>query len=817
MPRHLLSPAVQRTQPPCQPWIRMLAASLLALALVGCKESAPPPAKADPAEQIARDQRVNDIHIWAREVTALEYEAVIAQFVDEFRRRKDRLAVLAQLPFREIRMSEPRESGLLSFQIHSLNISEPAEGSEQRWNTATWQSFLERLKSEGFEADFFRAEVTDFHPATPGSGGDVTTLHVEGHLKSEPTEAAPERPTRYAVIRGSVAATWEPSVPKKLPSTISSIRVLDLELLYRDLPPFFGRPRLISVGSPDTLDAVRVTPVIVEDLDGDFLPEIVLGGVNRVLRNRGDFRFESELFLPTVPSGVHHAAAMADFNGDGFRDFIGFRVTGEAFIVEGRAGGFLAQPRWAWEGKAVHPSILTVGDVDGDGDLDVWLGQDRAPYLNGKLPAPYDDADDGYPSKLFLNDGAGHFEDRTEASGLQLFRRVRSGSLLDMDGDTDLDLLVVSDHAGVELFINDGQGRFSNATSRMISEWKLLGQGHAIGQFDSDGVADLFVAGRWSNAVHRMDRMRLERSDFPDFREQATKLASGNRLFLSGPTLHDFLLEPEARRTGWTTGALAFDFDNDNDDDIYLTNGHLTGQSFREFDSQYWRHDVFLDENLEADVIERFFESPKLSPKLAALRSGTISWGGYEANRLLFNRGNAFSEIAYLFGVALNKDSRGAAAADFNGDGRLDLAVVAQQSFRELEHLAVKQSVLLYENRATEIGHWLGVHLEPNAPGYLRQGARVRISGDFGLRERVLVSGECESIQGPSSLHFGLAYHDKIDLLEVRWPNGRRYLLASPEIDRNHRVKPVLTVNLDVPPQESVPTTEEPSAPEASE
>ena len=106
------------------------------------------------------------------------------------------------------------------------------------------------------------------------------------------------------------------------------------------------------------------------------------------------------------------------------------------------------------------PQCITCGDVDGDGDLDAFIGQYASTYMSGKLPTPYYDANDGHPAYLLINDGTGRFTDQTAAFGLapKRHRRTYSASFVDLDEDRDLDLMVVSDFAGLDLYRNNGKG-----------------------------------------------------------------------------------------------------------------------------------------------------------------------------------------------------------------------------------------------------------------------------------------------------------------------------------------------------------------------
>ena len=72
------------------------------------------------------------------------------------------------------------------------------------------------------------------------------------------------------------------------------------------------------------------------------------------------------------------------------------------------------------------------------------------------MPTPYYDANDGHPSYLLVNDGTGRFENATAPAGLarKSHRRVIAASLVDLDDDGDLDLVTVNDFSGVDLFYN---------------------------------------------------------------------------------------------------------------------------------------------------------------------------------------------------------------------------------------------------------------------------------------------------------------------------------------------------------------------------
>jgi hypothetical protein len=397
------------------------------------------------------------------------------------------------------------------------------------------------------------------------------------------------------------------------------------------------------------------------------------------------------------------------------------------------------------------------------------------------MPSPYYDANDGHPAYLLKNDGAGRFTDATEAAGLteKRFRRTYASSFVDLDDDDDLDLLVVSDFSGIDLYHNDGSGHFVDANDSIRSDRHLFGMSASFADYDLDGRLDFFVAGMASTTARRLEALGLPRADEAEARDMRMRMAFGNRMYLATDTGWS---EPEfsadVARTGWTWGTTAFDFDNDGDPDIFAANGHQSGESTQDYCANFWTHDIFDGDSTPNESLASLFDQTT-----AGFAEGRESWDGYQKNHLLMNRGGlGFTNVAFLLGVADEFDGRSAVSGDLDRDGRVDLVVV--------ESLGDEREKLhIYRNQLDTGHHWIGVELREEGGGLSPVGAKVVVhTADRDYVGRVM-TGETLMGQHSTTLHFGLGTETEVEAIEVHWVSGDSRRVRDPAIDRYHRIR----------------------------
>ena len=156
------------------------------------------------------------------------------------------------------------------------------------------------------------------------------------------------------------------------------------------------------------------------------------------------------------------------------------------------------------------------------------------------------------------------------------------------------------------------------------------------------------------------------------------------------------------------------------------------------------------------------------------------SWSGREPNTLFQNRGPdadgnvRFDEVGNVLGLYLRLDSRGAASADLDGDGDLDLAVYNRNN----------PIIKIYRNDTPGQGNLALVDLRGTDSGTLAAGAQAILTCDDRKILRQVELGSGFLSQSSPTLHFGLAGCTAIDSIAVRWPSGREQTWESLPVNR---------------------------------
>ncbi len=236
--------------------------------------------------------------------------------------------------------------------------------------------------------------------------------------------------------------------------------------------------------------------VVLVDVDRDGDLDVVLaveGDANRLYLNDGQGRLTwREGALGDSTGDTEHVLS-ADFDGDGYPDLV--------FVAEddrqhqlflGGPGGVFTDVSDRLPARS-EGNGLAVGDVNGDGLPDIVVGssgstREGQPYLSGQ-------------NLLWLNDPArpGHFIDATTTHLPAVDDDTQDIVLADLDGDGDLDMLVANERPPSRMLLNDGQGRFTEASDRL--ELRVPMETRQMHVFDAngDGKPDILMLNLTSN------------------------------------------------------------------------------------------------------------------------------------------------------------------------------------------------------------------------------------------------------------------------------------------------------------------------------
>ncbi len=413
----------------------------------------------------------------------------------------------------------------------------------------------------------------------------------------------------------------------------------------------------------------------------------------------------------------------ADFDADSDIDLYVTADGPNALLVNDGDGNFENRAETAGVAVDGWTSAAAAADVDGDGHIDLFVGSyiDFDRQVDNPVGAfPQDFL--GEPNQLFLGAGDGSFVDVTAASGLVGDLRTLGALFTDLDRDGDLDLYLTNDGQANTLYENrstPGSVRLVDITAQAGVGDTGSGMGVAGGDYDGDGSTDLMVT-NWEAELHALYRGRpptaadeSDESEGPD--SSLTFDYSTHRIGYAG--LGNDL-------TGW--GTSWSDLDNDTDLDLLIVNGRVPVSDLAK----------------DAEPIQI------LGNLTAEGQSGQLrDWG----RRLGLD----------TVGPRL---ARGAAIADYDNDGDLDIAINQ-----------IAGPATLLRNDGPPGGH-LVVVANPAVPGTR---ADVRLANGATLTREIRAGSSYLSSEDPR-LHIGLGAF-AVESVTVTWPGGATITIDQPE------------------------------------
>ncbi len=537
--------------------------------------------------------------------------------------------------------------------------------------------------------------------------------------------------------------------------------------------------------------------VAIGDLNNDGLPDILFTGnmsPNRLYLNKGHFKFEDI----TASSGIAAAqgwctgATLADVNGDGLLDIYICR-SGDSDPVRRRNLLYINLGNGKFREAAMEYGLADEGystqavffDYDRDGDLDMFLANHSLQqYARGnETAAMRGQQSASFSDKLYRNDN-GHFTDVSKEAGIisNVLTFGLGVTVSDFNNDGWPDIYVSNDFNEPDyLFMNNGLSKparqgaapvvtFTESLHACMDQASLYSMGCDAADFDNDGRIDLITLDmlpedNWSQKMHtgaeNFDKFQLlfNQGMYPQYSRNMLHHNNGDGSFSEMGQMAG------VSNTDWSWSALFADFDNDGNKDLFISSGYAkdnTNMDFMKYrlSQQMRARGDALSPGLIQDLIDKMPPMPLPS-------------------YLFRNDGNShFTNMARQWGMGIPGVSAGAAYADLDNDGDMDLVVNN-----------INQPAGIFRNNTSQVypsNHYLTVALKGTGANTLGVGARVSVycQGRQYLQEAYTVRGFQSSVD--PVLTFGLGNCVVADSVVVSWENGA--ITRQTKVTANQRI-----------------------------
>ncbi|MBS1600240.1 MAG: VCBS repeat-containing protein [Bacteroidetes bacterium] len=520
----------------------------------------------------------------------------------------------------------------------------------------------------------------------------------------------------------------------------------------------------------------------IGDFNNDGLQDIYFTGNQvpcKLYLNKGDFKFEDVTKIANVDGNNRwcRGVAVVDINNDGLLDmYVCATILPQAekrqnllYINQGvNKDGIPVFKEMAKEYGLNDESFSTMAtffDYDNDGDLDVYItvnemDQDKNPSIyrpkikDGSAPST---------GRLYRNDWnetLHHpvFTDVTKQAGVTIEGYGHSATIADFNKDGWKDIFVANDFLSNDLlYINNHDGTFTDKASTYFKHTSANGMGQDVIDINNDGLSDVVEMDMDPEDNYRKKLLMsgynyqnyLNNDSFGyqyQYVRNTLQLNMGPRIksndSVGDPIFADIGYWSGISSTDWSWAPLVQDFDNDGLRDIIITNGFpkdLTDHDFIAFREKSF---AFITKK---EVLSKI---PQVKLKHYAFK----------------NKGNAtFGDVTDDWGLITPSFSNGAAYADLDNDGKLDLVINN-----------INDEALIYKNNSGNASNYLTIKLRGDSLNRNGLGTWIELyyEGKQQVYEQTPYRGYLSTMQ--MDAHFGLGKISKLDSMIIKWPDGKK-------------------------------------------
>ena len=527
--------------------------------------------------------------------------------------------------------------------------------------------------------------------------------------------------------------------------------------------------------------------VAVGDLNNDGLEDVYLTAnqsVDKLFLNKGDLKFENitEKAGLGSTSSWSSGVTMDDVNGDGLLDVYVCKVSpisqekthnllyinqGDLTFKESAATYGLD-----FAGYSTNASFF---DYDGDGDLDVYLLNHSVHSIHsyGKIDRRKvrDDlaGDRLYENKM--NESAGKFVEVTKTAGIYSSALGYGLGIIteDFNQDGKVDVYVGNDfHENDYLYLNNGDKTFTESFNQFFNHSSKFTMGVDVADLNNDGRVDIFTTDMlpfdkkvaMKSGGEDTDQIFKIRNEF-GFEDQYAR----NHLQIQNPDLHysDIALMTNTYATDWSWSCLLQDFDNNGLKDIFVTNGIVNRPNDLDYINFINEQAAFIQNGLSEEGLARVMKNMPSEP----------------LKNILFRQETSlrFSELSSSF-IGKPGFSNGAAYADFDQDGDLDILVNN-----------INDEATLLENKVGNQQNYISFKLVNNLNKHSVKGAKIIVNTKNGIIENRLLNTRGYQSSSTHQVYFGLGAINEIEKVTVVWPDATETIFTDLKLNQLHTLE----------------------------